>query len=161
MRRGVFLMLFAFSLVFLYTACDVVDITPAPDVVIIGFDPVGVYVDSGAVAATIETIDFEVMNYVESVINEMAYVFHAVSDDAEVGSGAQGLGIPLAGGDEWCATSSITTVSGLMLDIADVVNYMFSNNENVVALITFTGEDAYGNEREFTCSMSFGIMMNP
>jgi hypothetical protein len=48
-----------------------------------------------------------------------------------------------------------------MIDISDAVNYMFANDDNTVAEITFRGEDAFGNEREFSCTMHFALVQMP
>lgn len=45
--------------------------------------------------------------------------------------------------------------------MSDAVTYMYANNDNTVAEITFRGEDAFGNEREFECMMYFGIIQMP
>lgn len=47
------------------------------------------------------------------------------------------------------------------IDVSDAVTYMFANNANTVAEITFRGEDAFGNEREFDCVMYFAITQMP
>jgi len=38
---------------------------------------------------------------------------------------------------------------------------MIINNDNTVADITFSGVDAFGNEKEFSCQMNFGLMLLP
>jgi len=113
------LMLFFVSLIF--TACDQVDLTPAPQVEVIHFSPLALYVgivpettfvqidtltvdtvvDYVMTPVEIDSIDFKVWNYVDAKITEMSYGFRSVKTNDIVDSGlTQGLGILLSGGDD-------------------------------------------------------------
>jgi hypothetical protein len=162
MYRKLTLLFFVFVLGLVLTSCDIYDPTPAPDVEIIYFDPIGVVVSTTTQSVTISQIDFKVWNYVEARVTRIEYRFLAVSDNSEVGSGLDiGLGILLAGGDEWCEESCITTVAGTEIDVTDAVTYMFANNDNTVAEITFSGVDAYSGENEWSCMMHYSLHMIP
>lgn len=162
MRKLLLAFLVAVLLTFLYTACDTVDLTPAPQVEIVDFEPVGAYVGMGQDTVSIDSIVFQVMNYVDAIIREMDVDYRSVNNGDVVASNYRsGLGILLQGGQEGCEDSQRTKVVGWMFDISDAVTYMVGNNDNTVAEITFRGEDAFGNEREFSCTMYFSLMLMP
>lgn len=190
MRKLILMFLVAVLLSVFYTACSIVDVTPAPEVEIIRFHPLAVYVtppdtaiDTTMVIDTtvvphdttmfidtvltlptveIDSIIFRVGNYVDAIIQEMTVDYRSVRDGDTIASNYRaGFGIQLSGGDEWCEESQITTVVGIQIDATNAVIYMYGNNDNTVADITFSGEDAFGNEREFSCSMHFGLMQMP
>ena len=129
MRKLILLFLVAVFLSVLYTACSIVDITPAPEVEIKHFVPLAKYVsppdtsieitliidttvvpydttvlvDTVVVLPTVrvDTIQFWVRNYVDAIITEMDVNYHSVRDGDTVASNyTAGLGILLEGGDE-------------------------------------------------------------
>lgn len=162
MRKGIILLLIFFSFAILFTACQQVKITPAPEVEVYHFNPVGTYIASPFDTVVIDTIQFIVWNHVDAIIREMSYSYRSVRNDNIVGSSVDaGLGFFLSGGDEYCEESCITTLLGIVLDVTDIFSYMYTNNDNVVAEITFSGEDAYGEEKEFSCKMYFAVMLAP
>ena len=162
MRKGIIFLLIVFSFAILFTACQQVKITPAPEVEVYHFNPVGAYISSPYDTVVIDSIQFIVWNHVDAIIREMSYVYRSVQNDNIVGSSVDaGLGFLLSGGDENIQESSITTLLGTVLDVTDVFDYMYTNNDNVVAEITFSGEDAYGEEKEFSCKMYFAVMLAP
>jgi hypothetical protein len=162
MRKIFFVFLTAVLFSVLYTACDTIDLTPAPEVEVYWFDPLGWYATPLDTFAEISQIDFRVKNYVDAIIREMAVDYRSVSSGDIVASNyTAGFGILLSGGNEGCTESCITSVVNWSLDISDAVAYMFANNDNTVAEITFRGEDAFGNEREFECVMYFSIIQMP
>ena len=95
----VFLVAVLFSV--LYTACDTIDLTPAPEVEVYWFDPVGWYALPIDTVIPIAEIQFRVMNYVDAIIREMAIDYRSVSGGDIVASNyTAGLGILLSGGNE-------------------------------------------------------------
>ncbi len=162
MRKLILLFLVVVLSSLFFTTCDTVDITPAPQVEIADFDPVGAYVGMGQDTVSIDSIVFRVMNCVDAIVREMDVDYRSVNNGDVVTSNCRaGLGILLNGGTEGCEESQRTKVLGWMLDVGDAVDYMFSNSDNTVAEITFRGEDAFGNEREFECTMYFALIMMP
>lgn len=162
MRKMLLLFLIAVIFSVLYTACDTIDLTPAPEVEVYWFDPLGAYVNVATDTVGIAEIQFRVLNYVDAIVREMEVNYRSVSGGDIVASNyTAGFGIQLTGGNEGCTESCITSVVNWSLDVSDAVTYMFANNDNTVAEITFRGEDAFGNEREFDCMMYFAIIQMP
>lgn len=101
MRKMVLLFLVVVVFSVLYTACDSIDLTPAPQVEVFWFDPVGYYVTPGDTFAEIDEIQFRVLNYVDALVREMAIDYRSVSSGEVVASNyTAGFGIQLSGGTE-------------------------------------------------------------
>jgi hypothetical protein len=47
------------------------------------------------------------------------------------------------------------------IDVTDAANYMIAHDCNATAEMIFRGEDAFGNERTFSCMMYFGLIQMP
>ena len=101
MRKMILLFLIAVLFSVLYTACDTIDLTPAPEVEVSWFDPVGWHVQDSTTIAVIAQIDFHVMNYVDAIVREMAIDFRSInSGDIVASNYTTGFGIQLSGGTE-------------------------------------------------------------
>jgi hypothetical protein len=101
MRKLIMLFLVAVVFSVLYTACDTIDLTPAPEVEVYFFTPMGFYVSDTTSIQVITQIDFRVMNYVDAIIREMAVDYRSVNNGDIVASNyTAGFGIQLSGGTE-------------------------------------------------------------
>ncbi len=158
-----FLMVILFVSV-IFTSCENFTPTPAPEVTVCFFTPLGVYSFVGdTVPVMIDEIQFCVWNYVDARIKNMSYVYRSVPDDDIVTPTYNvGLDILLSGGDEACEEgSNVTTIIGILFESDSALTYMTANDVNTVADITFSGEDDYGDGKEFECKIQFSLILYP
>jgi hypothetical protein len=146
-----------------FISCENFTPTPAPEVTVCFFTPLGVYSFVGdTVPVMIDEIQFKVWNYVDARIKNMSYVYRSVPGDEIVTPTYNiGLDILLSGGDESCATSNITTIIGILFEADSALAYMTDKDVNTVADITFTGEDDFGDGKEFECKIQFSLILYP
>jgi hypothetical protein len=187
MRKFLFFVLIPVVVLMIFTACRKLDVAPAPEVEIIDFTPLGTYVtppdttvDTTVVIdttvtphdttlvldtlvtyvyASIDSIYFKVWNYVDARITEMDYQFHSTKNDTPITKMyTTDLNVYLSGGNEECGESNVTILYGLILESDEVLDYMYSENDNTVAEIIFRGVDNYTEENTFSCRMNFALL---
>ncbi len=160
MRKFLMFVLVAIFASVIFFSCNKVSITMEPEVEIIWFDPLGWYVVPGDNIVEIDEIHFKVWNYVDSRIKQMDVEFRSIRTGEVVTTGLSwGLDILLNGGDDNCPDGCITKVYNVFIPVKDPVDYMFANDDNTIAFLTFSGEDAYGDEKQFSVSMQYSIIM--
>lgn len=154
MSKVIIALFLVFFIPLLFTTCDNVSTTPAPEVEVIDFTPVGAYSYPGdTLAVSIDTLYFKVWNYVDCRIKDMTYVYRSVQNGSSVTPVYEmGLDVYLSGGDQSCEGSNITKLINIWLETDAALDYMYANNDNTVAEITFSGEDDYGKGKTFTCN---------
>ena len=147
------LILFVFVALF-FTACENASTTPTPEVEVISFNPLGMYSFPGDTTPVgMDTVTFKVWNYVDCRIRHISYVYYGVKSGNTVTSTYEiDLDVYLKGGNQDTVGSNITHVYNLWLETDEALDYMYSNDDNTVAEITFSGEDDYGKGKTFTCN---------
>ena len=163
MRKYLFFLMVMLFVSVIFTSCENFTPTPAPEVTVCFFTPLGVYSFVGdTVPVMIDEIQFKVWNYVDARIRNMSYVYRSVPDDIIVTPTYNvGLDILLSGGDESCEASNITTILGILFEADSALIYMTANDVNTVADITFTGEDDFGDGKAFECKIQFSLILYP
>ena len=132
-------------------------VTPAPEVEIVYVNPLatGFYLDSIPPDRKVEEIRFQVFNGVDAVIKRMDYDYFA-SDGTALIDSLPYVGMHLlVSGDSECVATSLLNVPVPLTNA--VVNYIITTGDWVYVTLTFSGEDAFGLEKEFETDMDWGI----
>jgi len=160
MRTLIVLLLLSLSVAIFFISCDSVSDITAPEVEVTRFTPLGWYVIPDLDTAHIDSVYFKVWNYVEARLTGMTYRFLAISDNHQVGSTHEwGLDMFIDPGTQDSTVKNI--LLNVYLNIASAVDYMYANNENTVAEITFSGEDDYGKGKEWHYTIHYSLLLTP
>ena len=137
---------------------QIAQMTPAPEVEIVFVTPVatGFPLDSIPAERMIDQIQFRVFNGVDAVIKRMDYDFFASDGSILVDSLPNvGMHLLVPGDDSECGATELLNVPVPLTNT--VVNYIITTGDWVFARLTFSGEDAFGLEKEFETDMDWGI----
>ncbi len=137
----------------LMLACE--HVTPAPEVEVAFFNPLGVYVTPATVTAgPDEVVQFICYNYVDALVKNVSYTVYNKADDSIIFDERPLLEMSLfVSGD-----GDTSDLYNLLAPVADVCSVMYADTLRATYLrFIFTGEDAFGHEKEFTTEIDFGL----
>ncbi len=138
----------------LMLACE--HTTPAPEVEVTFFNPLGVYVDPTLeYAGPNDVVNFMCYNYVDAVVKTVSYEVYNRTTDALIFEERPLLEMSLfVSGDG----QTVAELLNLLAPVADVCSLMYADEIRATYLrFIFTGEDAFGYEKEFTTEIDFGL----
>ena len=151
-----FLVLLAVAVTVL-VGCE--SLTPAPEVEIYYLTPLAGVVQQGvAPQLQIDEIQFIVYNNVDAIVTGMdvSYWNSQGSDTIAPSVGRIALHMVL---DPCPDSVRLNVLENVPVPAtSQIVNYIYQNDDNVIARIRFTGVDGFGYDKEFDVEMDWGIM---
>jgi hypothetical protein len=138
-----------------FAGCD--KMTPAPEVEITDVEPLTGVVgpDGGGGYLEIAKITFAVNNYVDAIVTSVQIAFFDSKGESAIAPTLPPIGMHFNLPGTYGLTADLT---GMAVPVSDeVVNYIYTTNDYVIARLYFYGEDAYGYDMDFLVKMDWGI----
>lgn len=132
---------------------------PAPEVVIVFVSPpTGVITQgSGGTSIAVDTIKFQVANYVDAVVTDLEIRYFDSHGDSEIAPALPPINMHFVLPGDTTITR-YTPIGGVRVPISPtLVDYIYNGNDYALARLRFNGEDAYGLNKEFYVEMDWGI----